>query len=50
MGPPEKRATPQEASLVSHAAKVARMEVSGTGRLSGGVPAMIKEEGEGEPD
>lgn len=46
--PPDKRSTPQEASKVSHAAKVARMEVGGNQRLSGGVPAKI-EEGS-EPD
>jgi hypothetical protein len=51
MGPPEKRGatqTPQEASMVSHAAKVARMEVHGSMALSGGVPEKILEEG--EPD
>jgi hypothetical protein len=34
--------------MVSHAAKVARMEVSGSAALSGGVPERIIEEG--EPD
>jgi hypothetical protein len=46
MGLPERRNTPQEASMVSHAAKVARMEVSGSSALSGGVPERILEERE----
>jgi len=42
----EKRSTAQEASLESHAAKVARMEAppnAGMG-MGGGIPAKIEEE------
>ena len=40
----DKRNSAQEASLGSHAAKVARMEVAASDGLSGGVPPKIEEE------